>query len=132
MALSSFVKYLVAVNAGKYNFIFNYSRQIRQTNSTFWFRILVQGAGTGRTGDVGKRIATAVLRTASLTHYSARKELAHINETTDEDCNYCINSIAELLVPVLEEEKETDAILTSTAEPGINNEASEEPLSTPS
>jgi ferritin-like metal-binding protein YciE len=35
--------------------------------------------------------------------------------------------IAELLYPVLQEEKETDAILTSIAESGINVEASQEP-----
>ena len=38
------------------------------------------------------------------------------------------NEIAGLLVPVLEEEKETDAKLTRIAEAGINAEASEEPL----
>jgi ferritin-like metal-binding protein YciE len=36
--------------------------------------------------------------------------------------------IAELLDPILQEEKETDAILTSIAESGINVEASEEPV----
>lgn len=36
--------------------------------------------------------------------------------------------IADLLVPTLEEEKETDAILTSIAESGINKEASMESL----
>jgi ferritin-like metal-binding protein YciE len=37
------------------------------------------------------------------------------------------NEIAQLLEPVLAEEKETDAILTSIAKSGINAEASKEP-----
>jgi ferritin-like metal-binding protein YciE len=38
------------------------------------------------------------------------------------------SEIAELLVPTLEEEKETDAMLTSIAESGINMEASQESM----
>lgn len=37
--------------------------------------------------------------------------------------------IAEILRPILEEEKQTDAILTSIAESGINREASQEAVS---
>lgn len=36
------------------------------------------------------------------------------------------HEIAQILVPVLEEEKETDALLTSIAESGINAQASQE------
>jgi ferritin-like metal-binding protein YciE len=39
------------------------------------------------------------------------------------------HEIAQILVPILEEEKETDAILTSIAEAGINQQASQEAIS---
>lgn len=38
------------------------------------------------------------------------------------------NKIAELMIPTLEEEKETDLALTTIAETGINTEASEETM----